>query len=83
MDMTPFRMHEVGTDSWCKGCGLVMKGREWPAFAEQAKGFPDARVIGRDKHVKWYTAWVTYDCGCKAESGPHSMGMVDRCKKRA
>ena len=38
----PFRTHEVGSDSWCRGCGLVMKAREWPAFAEheKAKGIP-------------------------------------------
>ena len=41
----PFRMHEVGSDSWCRGCGLVMKAREWPAFAEQekAKGIPPCK----------------------------------------
>ena len=33
----PYRTHEVGTDSWCRGCGLTMKAREWPAFAEQEK----------------------------------------------
>ena len=42
---TPFRTHEVGSDSWCRGCGLVMKAREWPAFAEQekAKGIPPCK----------------------------------------
>ena len=51
----PFRMHEVGSDSWCRGCGLTMKAREWPAFAEQEKarrerGFHHAKEIKRRIH---------------------------------
>ena len=44
----PYRTHEVGSDSWCKGCGLTMKAREWPAFAEQekAKGIPPCKGDG-------------------------------------
>ena len=30
-----------------------------------------------NKHVKWYTAWITYDCGCtKAVNAFY--GMVDQ-----
>ena len=32
---TPRRMHEVGSDSRCPGCGLVMKARNWPVYAER------------------------------------------------
>ena len=44
----PFRTHEVGSDSWCKGCGLTMKAREWHEFAERekAKGIPRCKGDG-------------------------------------
>ena len=33
----PMRMHEVGSYASCSGCGVVMKEREWAAFAQYEK----------------------------------------------